>query len=152
MMKDNATGACRRRPRHHVRPMDHRLYFVLGDLVANTLVGALIGSLAALIVGPGWNMNVATLVLMCLGMLIAGFLSLIIGVLFGAMEVMVPVMLTGMVSGMVVGMWAAMTPLSVTTAALIGAVCGLVTIVGVWIVNNAVRGATTFESHGEPHD
>lgn len=132
--------------------MDHRLYFVLGDLAANTLVGALIGSLAALFVGPGWNMLVAMIVLMCVGMLIAFILSLLIGVLFGAMEVMVPVMLTGMISGMVVAMWAAMAPLSGTSAALIGAVCGFVTIVGVWIVNNTVRGETTFESLGEAHD
>lgn len=132
--------------------MDHRLYFVLGDIAANTLVGALIGGLAVLIVGPGWNMIVAMLVLMLLGMLVAGFLSLIVGVLFGAMEVMVPVMLTGMVSGMVVAMWAAMAPLSGTSAALVGAVCGFVSIVGVWIVNNTVRGVTTFESTGKSHD
>jgi hypothetical protein len=132
--------------------MDHRLYFVLGDIATNILVGTLIGALAALIVGPGWNMIVAMLVLMFLGMLIAGILSLVIGILFGAMEVMVPVMLTGMVSGMVVGMWAAMAPLSTTSAALIGAVCGFVSIVGVWVVNNTVRGITTFESLGEPHD
>lgn len=129
--------------------MDHRLYFVLGDLIANTAVGALIGSLAALIVGPGWNMFVAMLVLMCVGMLISFILSLLIGILFGAMEIMVPVMLTGMVSGMVVSMWASMAPLSGTSAALIGAVCGFVSVVAVWIVNNAVRGVTKFGPSGE---
>ena len=58
----------------------------------------------------------------------------------GAMEVMVPVMQTGMWAGMVVGMWQAMSLLSGTQGALLGAATGLVVINVVWILNMALRG------------
>ena len=56
------------------------------------------------------------------------------------MEVILPTMFGGMLSGMVVGMWAAMESVSGTQAALAGAVMGLVAIVIIWVLNNALRG------------
>ncbi|MDZ7781643.1 MAG: hypothetical protein U5K56_01385 [Halioglobus sp.] len=56
------------------------------------------------------------------------------------MEVMVPIMFSGMLGGMVVGMWAAMAPLSGTAAAGVGAICGLIGINVIWILNNGLRG------------
>jgi hypothetical protein len=120
--------------------MDSRLYFVLGDLASNILVGAIAGCLCALIIGVGWNMFFAMLLAMAIGMLVGLVLWIPLGMLFGAMEVMLPTMFGGMVSGMVVGMRAAMSPLSSDDALMMGAVCGLASIVAIWILNNSVRG------------
>ena len=122
--------------------MDNRLFFVLGDLLCNVLVGAVVGWIVSLLVGSGWHMLVAMVLMMAVGMLLAGVLWLPCSVYFGAMEVMVPLMLTGMVSGMVIGMWAAMVPLGGSAAFFVGGVCGLATIVAVWIVNQQIRGLT----------
>ena len=77
--------------------MDHRLYFVLGDLFANLTTGALVGWLSWLIVDPGWNMWIAMFLMMVISMFVAIILWIPFSVLFGAMEVMVPLMFTGMV-------------------------------------------------------
>ncbi len=120
--------------------MDSRLYFVLGDLAVNILVGAVVAWLCALMVGVGWNMFLTMVLAMVIGMIVGTLLWFPLGILFGAMEVMLPVMLTGMVSGMVVGMWATMEPLSAMSALAVGGVCGLACIVAIWILNNSVRG------------
>ncbi len=120
--------------------MDHRLYFVLGDLFANLFTGALVGWLSWLIVDPGWNMWIAMFLMMVISMFVAIILWIPFSVLFGAMEVMVPLMFTGMVAGMVVGMWAAMEQLSAMDCFYLGAVCGLVSLVVIWILNSALRG------------
>jgi hypothetical protein len=124
--------------------MDSRLYFVLGDLGSNIFIGLVVGWLSALLVGVGWNMYLAMVVTMVLGMVVGTILWFPLGILFGAMELMVPAMVTGMVSGMVVGMWAAMVPLGASEAAIIGGVCGLASIVLVWITNNSLRGVRHF--------
>lgn len=126
--------------------MDSRLYFVLGDLASNILVGLVVGWLCSLVVGVGWNMLFAMLLAMVIGMVLGTLLWLPLGMMFGAMEVMLPTMFGGMLSGMVVGMWAAMTPLGGAEAAAIGAVCGLVAIVIIWVLNNSVRGIRSYEA------
>lgn len=128
--------------------MDSRLYFVLGDLAGNLLVGLAAGWLCSVIVGTGWNMFFTMLFTMALGMVVGLMLFFPLGILFGAMEVMVPLMFTGMVSGMVVGMWCTMAPLSTSAAAFYGAICGLVSIVSIWIINNTVRGVRTYGAKG----
>ncbi len=129
--------------------MDSRLYFVLGDLASNVLVGAVVGWLCALLVGVGWNMFFTMLLTMAIGMIVGTALWLPLGVLFGAMEVMLPTMFGGMLSGMLVGMWAAMAPLDSNEALIIGGVCGLVSIVIIWILNNSVRGLRHYQM-GQP--
>ena len=81
-------------------PVPDRFYFLLGDVAANVLVGALVGVVCAAIVSPGWNMFVSMLGCMVLGMLLASLLAVPLMRWFGAMEVMVPTMLGGMLSGM----------------------------------------------------
>ena len=125
--------------------MDHRLYFVLGDLLSNIVTGALIGILAVMLVSPGWNMWLAMLMMMAVGMLLSLFAALAFGIFFGAMEVMVPAMQSGMMSGMVVGMWQAMSPLPVGQGAIIGGIIGLVTLNIIWVANTALRGVRTVE-------
>lgn len=123
--------------------MDNRLYFVLGDLFANIFVGALVGFVCWLMVSTGWNMWLAMYVLMAVGMFIALVLWMPASIFLGAMELMVPVMLSGMISGMVLGMWCAMAEISSMAATQIGAICGLICIVFVWIFNNTLRGVST---------
>ena len=126
--------------------MDHRPYFIFGDLVSNMAAGILIALCAALLVGTGWNMFVAMLVMMALGMILCLFLSLALGILFGAMEIMVPVMLTGMFSGMISGMWLAMAEVPVLSLIRLGAATGLVITCVIWLVNAGLRGVSTAET------
>jgi hypothetical protein len=123
--------------------IETRPYFLLGDLVSNLGVGALVGSLSALLFGPGWNMLVAMVVGMALGMLVAIPFALLLGALFGAMEIMVPVMTTGMVAGMVVSMGAAMEPCSFARGAQLGALSGLGAMVAIYLANALIRGRTS---------
>ena len=44
--------------------MDNRLFFVIGDLVANVVCGTLAGLVAWAIVGTGWNMWLAMFAMM----------------------------------------------------------------------------------------
>jgi len=126
--------------------VDSRLYFVLGDVASNVLVGAIVGWLCALIVGVGWNMVATMIFTMAVGMLVGVALWLPLGMLFGAMEVMLPTMFGGMLGGMVVGMWATMSALNGFEGAAIGGVCGLVSIVVIWILNNSMRGLRSYET------
>ena len=106
--------------------METRPYFLLGDLLVNGTVGALVGLACAALFGPAWNMWLSMFLGMALGMGMALVLSLaVFAVLFGAMEVMVPAMLTGMAAGMVVGMAAPMTEVSLGEGARWGALLGL---------------------------
>ncbi len=125
--------------------MDTRLFFVLGDLLANVAGGAVVGWLVWLLIPAGWNMWLAMVLAMALGMLFAFVLFIPFSVVLGAMEVMVPLMLTGMAAGMVVGMRAAMGAIGSGGALFEGAVCGLACIVAVWVLNNQLRGPQRVE-------
>ncbi|MFK7730229.1 MAG: hypothetical protein AB8B48_01290 [Pseudomonadales bacterium] len=125
--------------------MDSRLYFVLGDLIANILCGAIIGAVCYLIFDPSWNMLAAMFFAMGVGMLASMLLWFPTSIVLGAMEAMLPMMLTGMYSGMVVGMWASMHPISLSMSLFVGGVVGLLTITLIWIANNQLRGVKTME-------
>ena len=122
--------------------MDHRLYFAVGDFLANIAIGAIVGVVSWEIVGPGWNMWLAMLAMMALGNVVGLLFFFPVGIKLGAMETMVPLMLSGEFSGMVVGMTAAMMMLSALEAGLLGAASGLVGILFIWIVNARLRGVT----------
>jgi hypothetical protein len=86
--------------------METRLYFVVGDLLANILVATVAVAFTAWLIGGAWGMLPSMLVGMVLGMAIS--LPLILALLFpvlGVMEVMAPCMLSGMLGGMWGGMW-----------------------------------------------
>lgn len=127
--------------------MDSRLYFVLGDLAANILCGAIIGAVCYLIFDPAWNMLAAMFFAMGVGMVVSMLLWFPTSIVLGAMEAMLPMMLTGMYSGMVVGMWASMHPISLSMSLFVGGVVGLQTITLIWIVNNQIRGIQTIEEN-----
>ena len=121
--------------------LDNRLFCVLGDVAATVLTGAVVGWLSWLIVDTDWNMFIAMLILMPIGMFVALLMWIPASMLLVAMECMIPMMLAGMVSAMFVGMWLAMSPLGAEVAFMLGAVFGLLAMVVVWILNNSARGS-----------
>lgn len=120
--------------------MDHRLFYVVGDFIANLVIGVVAGSVAWLIVSPAWNMWAAMFAMMGIGMVLGLILSVPIGIKLGAMEAMMPAMYTGMWAGMVVGMMSAMMPMSLHHAIEMGAACGIAEIIFIWLVNTMLRG------------
>ena len=119
--------------------MERRLYFLFGDIVSNTGVGALVGLVVVLSVREGWPPLLAMVSGMLLGDVVALPAIVLLSILFGAMEVMVPVMLTGMVTGMLVAMLMAMRGLSAGAAVAIGMLVGLLTLGATYIVNARVQ-------------
>lgn len=86
--------------------MEKRLYFVLGDLIANILVATVAVAVTAWLIGGSWGMIPGMIVGMVLGMIIAIPLTVaVLAPLLGIMEVMAPCMLGGMFGGMWGGMW-----------------------------------------------
>lgn len=120
--------------------MDFRPFFIIGDLISNGLVGAVVGLLCALTVGVGWPMFVVMILAMLLGMLVALVLFFPLSIFFGAMEVMLPTMFSGMISGMVVGMWCTMVALSPGSGAFLGAICALASLMIVWVLDKRLQG------------
>src|SRR5690606_8904498 len=119
--------------------VETRPYLIVGGLLANLFAGALVGAACALIFGPAWNMGIAMLAGMGLGMLIALPVSFLFGALFGAMEVMLPVMLTGMFTSMVVAMRATMEPIAWLEAAKTGSWLGLMSVGACYAANAILR-------------
>jgi hypothetical protein len=127
--------------------MNTRIGYVLGDLAANVALGALVGLLCWLIVGPSWNMWIAMFLMMAVGSLVGLIGFFVVARWLGAMEAMVPLMLTGELTGMVVGMFVPMMPFTPLRAIIWGAACGLAAMVIIWIVNALLHGVTR---EGEP--
>ena len=119
--------------------MERRLYFLLGDLVSNAGVGALVGLAVASLVGDTWPPVLGMVAGMFAGGVVALPAAVALSVPFGAMELMLPVMLTGMTSGMLLGMLGAMDTMSSGTAAERGAVVGLVVLLTTYGLNAYVR-------------
>ena len=119
--------------------MERRLYFIVGDLLACSVVGAIAAIAVSLLVGSGWNMLLAMLVGMAVGMALALPGALLFMPFFGAMEVMVPAMLSGMLAGMAVGMAETMMPLTLGGAAWYGAQIGFGTLVVTSLLNGWLR-------------
>lgn len=128
--------------------MDHRLYFVVGDFLANLAVGMAAGLIAWTLVGPGWNMWLAMAAMMVLGMAVGLVFFFPVGLKLGAMEVMIPLMYSGMWAGMMVGMAEAMMGLPLAHALALGGACGIAEIVFIWIANTALRGVTREAGEG----
>jgi len=86
--------------------MEKRLYFIIGDLLANAFVATAVVALTAWLIGGSWGMSAGMLVGMVIGTVAALILSLVLLVpILGAMEIFVPCMLSGMLAGMWGGMW-----------------------------------------------
>ena len=81
------------------RVMERRPYFVLGDILANGVTGALVAAACTSTIGETVPMILAMPVGMMLGGMLAMLLAAGLTVAFGAFEVMLPVMTTGMLVG-----------------------------------------------------
>ena len=93
--------------------------------------------------GPSWNMFIAMIAGMGLGMVLSMAVAFPLGALFGAMEVMVPVMTTGMVAGMVVSMAAAVEEVSIARSAVLGLYSGGGTLLFCYVANIWVKGSAS---------
>jgi hypothetical protein len=120
--------------------METRPYFLFGDILSNTLLGATVGALAAVCVNDRWPMLLAMAAGMLAAMLLAALFGAVLGIFFGAFEVMIPLMLTGMIAGMAIPMRAATQPLAVFAGAKEGAAIGLLVLAGTYILNALLRG------------
>jgi hypothetical protein len=99
--------------------LDHRLFFVVGDFLANLLVGAVVGLACWAIVSPSWNMWIAMFAMMPVGTIIGLIMFFPIGIKLGAMAVLTP-----------------------AQGALLGAASGMAGIFFVWAANTLLRGVT----------
>lgn len=118
--------------------METRIYFILGDFIANSIVGLTAAVAAAAITGPNWSMFAGMVVGMLIGMVVSLMLSLLVFTpLLGVIEVMVPCMLSGMIAGMIGGMW----PLSAVEALRWGIGAGIVCVALIYALNAALHGA-----------
>jgi len=119
--------------------VERRLYFVFGDILSNTGVGALVGFVVVVSVREGWSPLLAMVSGMFLGDVVSLPAIVVLSILFGAMEVMLPVMLTGMVTGMLVAMLMATRGLSIGAGIAVGMLVGLVTLGATYIVDAWVQ-------------
>lgn len=117
--------------------MEKRLYFIIGDLVANAFVATVTVALTAWLIGGSWGMLPGMLLGMLLGMAIA--LPLTLALLFpilGVMEVMAPCMVSGMLGGMWGGMW----PLAGAEIYQWGIGTGIAVVVIIYAINAGMSG------------
>lgn len=115
--------------------IETRIYFLLGDVASNVLVGAGVGTLAGVTL-TGWPPWLAMAAGMLGGMIAAMLLGLALGTLFGAFEVMLPVTLTGMAAGMAIPMAGFGWPHCLT----LGGGLGLLVLALTYLANLALRG------------
>ena len=117
-----------------------KLFFLFGDVLTTATVGAVSGVLCALCFSESWPMMLAMLPGMAIGMIVGFALASLASIWFGAFEVSVPSMLGGMLAGMAVSMVAAMRPLPLPEACLIGVALALASLLLTSIANTLLRG------------
>jgi hypothetical protein len=119
--------------------MAARPYFIIGDIVTNSVAGVAAALGARALVGPDWHALLAVPAGMIAGTLASLPIAFLFMPLFGAFEVMLPALLTGMISGMLVGVLEATRSLSPVEAAGWGALSGIVSIAWVYALTAWVR-------------
>jgi hypothetical protein len=118
---------------------ERRLYFIVGDVLAASVIGGVAGALAAAMVSPAWNMWLAMFAGMILGMAVSTPLSFCFMPFFGAMEIMIPAMASGMFAGMWVAMAAAMRPVSPGLGLRGGMLIGIGVVIATYFINAWLR-------------
>jgi len=119
------------------------MLFVIGDYLAGILVGAFTAIAVRMVVWPGMDMVIAMIIGMALGMFIHIVLSLILAPLVGMFNAMIPASIIGMYGGMFFAMRDSMAAGSRTLhgAIAVGALFGIVVVVGVQFYDHSLRGA-----------
>jgi len=123
--------------------MEKRLYFIIGDLVANAFVATIAVAATGWLIGGSWGMIPGMLIGMLIGMIIALPVSLaMLAPLLGVMEVISPCMISGMLGGM----WGGMMPLAGDEIFRWGIGTGVTVVVVIYIVNALVTGPQKIEN------
>ena len=102
--------------------MERRLYFVVGDILANVGAGALAAWTSTAVIGERLPQLLAMPIGMLLGGAVAMALAMGLMIVLGGCEVMLPLMTTGMLAGMVAPMGAAAAGGAARAGALVGVV------------------------------
>ena len=119
------------------------MLFSIGDYLAGILIGVVVTLAVRAIVWPGMDMVLAMLIGMAVGTVVHLFLGLILAPLIGMFETMVPASFIGMYGGMLFGMRDSMAAGSLTleSATTVGAIFGVIAVLGVKIYDQILRGA-----------
>jgi hypothetical protein len=119
------------------------MLFSIGDYLAGILVGVATTLVVRGIVWPGMDMVLAMLIGMAAGMIVHLLLGLMLAPLVGLFETMMPASLIGMYGGMLFGMRDSMAAGSPTlaSAAAVGAIFGVIVVLGLKIYDRILRGA-----------
>jgi hypothetical protein len=128
------------------------LYFCIGDYLAGLLTGLLTAFAVRAIIGPQWDMVLAMLVGMAVGMLLHLTLLLLFIPLLGTFEVMIPSAVIGMYGGMLFGMRDSMQQAYVSRdmALAVGALFGLVVVFGIRWWDRQLRGVAFTKPDSHP--
>ena len=128
------------------------LYFCMGDYLAGLLTGLLTAFAVRAIVGPQWDMVLAMLVGMAVGMLLHLTVLLLFIPLLGTFEVMIPSAVIGMYGGMLFGMRDSMQQAYVSRgmALAVGALFGLVVVFGIRWWDRQLRGVVFAKPESHP--
>jgi hypothetical protein len=119
------------------------MLFSIGDYLAGILIGVATTLAVRVVVWPGMDMVLAMMIGMGVGTVVHLVLGLTLAPLVGMFETMVPGSLIGMYGGMLFGMRDSMAAGSLTleSATMVGAIFGVVVVIGVKIYNQVLRGA-----------
>ena len=119
------------------------MLFSIGDYVAGILIGIATTLAVRAVIWPGMDMVIAMLIGMALGTIVHLVVGLILAPLVGMFETMVPGTLIGMYGGMLFAMRDSMAAGSRTlaSATIVGAIFGVVAVLGVKTYNQVLQGA-----------
>jgi hypothetical protein len=119
------------------------MLFSIGDYLAGILIGVATTLAVRAIIWPGMDMVLAMLIGMAVGTVVHLLLGLILAPLVGMFETMMPASLIGMYGGMLFGMRDSMSAGSLTleSATTVGAIFGIIVVLGVKVYNQVLRGA-----------
>jgi hypothetical protein len=118
------------------------MLFAIGDCAAGMLIGGLTAIVVRAIVWPGMDMVLGMGLGMAAGVILHLVLGLVLSPLLGSFETMTPGSVIGMYGGMLFGMRDSMAAGSTTLSAaiLVGALFGLVVVLGLKLYDRALRG------------
>jgi hypothetical protein len=123
------------------------MLFSIGDYLAGIVIGVATTLAVRAVIWPGMDMVLAMLIGMAIGTVVHLFIGFVLAPLVGMFETMVPGSLIGMYGGMLFGMRDSMSAGSLTlaSATTVGAIFGVVVVLGVKVYNSILHG-TIFET------
>lgn len=116
------------------------MFFGIGDILAGALIGAVTALGVRAFVSLGMDMVLAMLLGMGIGMVVHLVLGFALSPILGMFQIMIPASLIGMYGGMLFGMRDAMAVGSLEQEVLVGALFGVVVVIGVKIYDLTLRG------------